>query len=673
MKIQYVEAMGFRGFCDRVRIDFAPGFTIIDGRNGTGKSTIFDAVEYALTGKLSKYGKASAAGESVADYIWWIGDGIAPKERYVEICFTGVGGTLKVRRTPLDAAHIAGLPELSNALADPDLAPHSPLEQLCATTIIRDEQIASLSLDLKETERYALLRQAIGANDADAWIARAYKILMEAKRRTEMAHNEVNEMRAEVATSARRIDEMRASLATDVAIAEATTRLREFADSTASADGLSGPARQRIAALEQELDALSSMRDLLPQLESARTLVPRLRAELSSCEKARDEARAALASFSDLDVEQSSGELARQARELVSIIAEGRRIGLIDDSCPVCSAPHTQQSFDAGTIEAERAAARIHEVATGLAQREARYRAAEAVIAEEEQRHRSLLAQIREREGFIQTVENQLRTLRMEADPTVSTIEDRSSTLGATIESAKRDLRVLDTLRLNGELTKVLEAERIAKGRLARGQERFAQARSTETTASALHDAARRAAAETLDLRLDRVLPLMTELYRRLRPHPFWEDIEYSIRGDVRRFLSLKVGAEVNPQFLFSSGQRRATGLAFLLSINLSLAWSRWKTVLLDDPVQHIDDFRAIHLAEVLAQLVEADRQVICAVEDPALADLMCRRLPVKREDSARRFGLGPGENGASSIRAANWLKPLPSRAFAEVPQTRTG
>src|SRR3546814_2462630 len=108
----------------------------------------------------------------------------------------------------------------------------------------------------------------------------------------------------------------------------------------------------------------------------------------------------------------------------------------------------------------------------------------------------------------------------------------------------------------------------------------------------------------------------MSELYRRLRPHPIWRDIEYSIRGDVRRFLKLKVGDELNPQFLFSSGQRRATGLAFLLSVNLSLAWSRWRTIMLDDPVQHVDDFRTVHLAELAAQLVAEGRQIVCRSEE---------------------------------------------------------
>src|SRR5271165_1023739 len=127
----------------------------------------------------------------------------------------------------------------------------------------------------------------------------------------------------------------------------------------------------------------------------------------------------------------------------------------------------------------------------------------------------------------------------------------------------------------------------------------------------------------------------MSELYRRLRPHPIWGDIEYKIRGDVRRFLKLQVGDELNPQFVFSSGQRRATGLAFLLSVNLSIAWSRWNSILLDDPVQHIDDFRTVHLVEVLSHLCAGGKQIVCAVEDSALADLMCRRLPTSEQSAA--------------------------------------
>ena len=226
------------------------------------------------------------------------------------------------------------------------------------------------------------------------------------------------------------------------------------------------------------------------------------------------------------------------------------------------------------------------------------------------------------------------------------------------MEAAEVDLRVVETLRFNQLLEGAQRAETSAKSRVEKAQERFGKARKAEASAAALHDAARRAAAETLDRRLERVLPLMAELYRRLRPHPVWSDLEYSIRGDVRRFLKLQVGDGLNPQFMFSSGQRRATGLAHGLS-NLSLAWSRWATILLDDPVQHIDDFRSVHLAEVLSQLVAEGRQIVCAVEDPALADMMGRRLPIGKTGSGKRITLGANDEGELSIRDERVLQPL--------------
>ena len=82
--------------------------------------------------------------------------------------------------------------------------------------------------------------------------------------------------------------------------------------------------------------------------------------------------------------------------------------------------------------------------------------------------------------------------------------------------------------------------------------------------------------------------------YLRLRPHSEWQEIETDIAGHVRASLNFTVGEGKNPQFLFSSGQRRTAGIAFLLAIHLSRPWCTFETLLLDDPVQHIDDYRAL-------------------------------------------------------------------------------
>ncbi len=103
----------------------------------------------------------------------------------------------------------------------------------------------------------------------------------------------------------------------------------------------------------------------------------------------------------------------------------------------------------------------------------------------------------------------------------------------------------------------------------------------------------------------------MDEFYRRLRPHADWTEIHYRMRGDVRRFVSLTVGEDLNPRFMFSSGQRRA-----------------------------------LHLAEVLSSIRRANRQVICTVEDSALAALLTRRLRGTPEDGClvtMAYDLGQG------------------------------
>ena len=105
--------------------------------------------------------------------------------------------------------------------------------------------------------------------------------------------------------------------------------------------------------------------------------------------------------------------------------------------------------------------------------------------------------------------------------------------------------------------------------------------------------------------------------------------------------------------------------------MNLSLAWSRWRTILLDDPVQHVDDFRTVHLAELTARLVSEGRQIVCAVEDAALADLLCRRLPVDRLGAAKRITLGPDADGALAILAEHVLTPLMENALSATLDSR--
>lgn len=670
MRIQRIRVSGFRGFRDLVEIPLAPDFTVVDGRNGVGKSTIFDAIEFALTGQITKYGDMKSGGETVDDYLWWKGEGAAPSERFVEVTFHDGEQPLTVRRSPLEEPRPDILRRVEAGMVNAETAPPSPLAQLCAASIIRDESIASLSLDLSETERYAKLRQAIGASDADAWTKRAANLLSIAKKRSETARTEVTNAHAAVAQGSRRIDEVRAAIAPDDAIAEAAGTITSMLGyGNTPPDQLIAPAREFVAGRERATRALSALLSGWENFRQSSELLDTLDADIQIAKQSIADAQADRALLPD---PKSAFEGAPN-QQLISDLHElrqiGIKVGLLDHSCPLCAASHDEASFAAGLAEAlkkiDHIDAQASEAAAEVARRREQMSAADRKIAEAQSRMSQLVVRATDLRRSVEQGHEALAASGLPNDAERPAVEGTLQRYMSELEQAQRALSVLSTLTQNSQLQVATAGLAEAQTRLARAQERAGKARRAEGIAAALHDAARRAASETLDLRLDRVLPLMAELYSRLRPHPVWQDIEYSIRGDLRRFLSLQVGDGLNPQFLFSSGQRRATGLAFLLSINLSLAWSRWRSILLDDPVQHVDDFRTVNLAEVLAQLVASGRQVLVAVEDPALAELLTRRMPVSAPGRALRLTLGLGPNGCSAIVARRDPVPMADKVLA--------
>jgi len=670
MKLEYLMLSGFRGFRKPIDIRFAPSFTVIDGRNGTGKSSLCDALEFALTGTITKYQDAKAAGESISDYYWWMGDQKA-HEHYVEVGFSSADGErIKIRREQFTDPDPRALAKVEEHLCNRPKASGDNMRQLCRVSIIRDELIAALSLDLSETERFALLRDAIGVPSADAEIARGQRLFSLSAKRVAEIQSGVDALNRDLAAAGRRLDEARGAVAEDRAIQNAARQLRGLVGQDLVPDALIEPARFKLVQLEEELAGLQKVIDTGDAVQETRRQLAGLEiARQAFAEEIRSSEIKLAALRNDVsDVQRAKIE--SEARELAELATNGRKLGLHDGQCPLCGAEHTPESFLKGVVATEARARKLDAEALEGVSKMDNLRAAEASLINATQRLNSLDGQ---RSQLIRAVaeHQQLRVqLAIPEDDESETLVKKEQVLLASLTKARSSLRALETIKLNPVLARAIESESNLRKRLDTAEIRLGRARRAESTAKALYDATRRAVGEIMDRRLERVLPLMSELYQRLRPHPVWRELEYSIRGDVKRFLRLQVGDQLNPQFLFSSGQRRATGLAFLLSINMAMAWNRWSSIVLDDPVQHVDDFRTIQLAEVLAQLCSSGRQVVCAVEDAALADLLCRRLPVERLGDGRRVSLGSGADGALAMVKDQELSPLPHRVLPETPRS---
>ena len=651
MRLEYVALAGFRGYRDAMRIDLGRTFTVIDGRNGVGKSTVFDAVEFALTGTISKYGTAKADRESVHDYIWWQGDQPAPASRYVEVGFVDREGPVAIRRTPASGPSSEIIEDFLSRMCEISVAPSNPLPQLCSATILRDEQISALSLDLNESARYTLLRDAIGAADASTWIERANQIWKAAKERAKNAQAQVTAATDRLNFESRRIDALRQGVSREEVVSAAVQRLHAFTGTRQPLDNIAEFARKSLTEKLRERDAILELLQALPNMVAAQKELSGIQDQLRVATDARQAAETTLESVresgGDIQGSDSPASLAKQWAELVTL---GESMGTQDQRCPLCWVEHTAETFREGTEAVRQRIATLNKTAVRIAQYLRDRDSAEEAVAEAARKEQGARGRMAEVERLVSEFEQKLAMHTRSTDVSEPTLQDQLAGVEQSIADARDDLRILESADTGRAFAEAARAVAAAKDQHARAEERLGRARRTEARAKTFLDAARRSAAEALNQRLERVLPLMVELYHRLRPHPVWSDIEYRIRGDVQRFLRLQVGDSLNPQFMFSSGQRRATGLAFLLAVNMSLAWSRWETVLLDDPVQHIDDYRSVHLAELLAQLAASGKQIICAVEDPALADMMCRRLSGSRSRMGRRVTLGPGRQGTLSV-----------------------
>lgn len=672
MKFAYVEVAGFRGFKDVTRFDFPTGFAVLTGRNGAGKSTILDALDFAFTGTINKYAVKGAKGGGLDSHIWWVGDG-APADRYVEVGLVGADGqTFKIIRSR-DRGLQTSMDELAKHLCSDQMAECPWQETFIQTTLIRDETLSGLSLDLPEQARFEAVRAAIGGLAGPDHSARTTELTKAAAAAKKAQDSKLAEAQATLGRALSALTEARSVAERQTDVSEAEQIIQRMAPKLASLTGDQSEAlRRRVAERKQSIPVLM---EAIVQAEAAVAEENSLSSEegirdalaLATQVKTLEQNHAnALAVLGDATLAATAEQEADAfAAHIVALIQHGEEIGLIDGHCPLCNAVRSNSEFAQGIEVARR---RLLARGEAAAQAAARLNDAQSVALKAEQ---ELAAAKRTQEEA-----DARRTRRAEIIaaanavfqryglPTDGLTPDHIRTLVLKRQEDTAELeRALFILEASGAHDRVTTLEsRIAQLR-DNVEEEALRATATERAVEAakqIDNAAKAVANQILTEQFDTVMPLLKELYQRLRPHTDWREIETDFGGEVRASLNFTVGAGRNPQFLFSSGQRRAAGLAFLLAIHLSRPWCRLQSLLLDDPVQHIDDYRALNLVEVLSAIRRMGRQVIIAVEDPALADLLCRRLRSGPEEMGRRFDLAFGPDGSAVIDTSAEVRPLP-------------
>lgn len=642
MRLAYINACGFRGIKDEIHVPITSGFVVITGRNGAGKSTLCDAVEYALTGTLEKYSQETEKGESISDYIRWRGAGKCD-DSYVSIGLVDQNGNITNIRRNIHDGKLLVEGDIESCLCH-TYSPRESLKQLCKTSIIRDETITRFSLDMSEYSRYEFVKEAIGVTDfnvAENKIKKAISSIQEEITKTSTTY-EVT--RGKISSIKMAISEAQSQILMLPDITHAVKEIQTITD-------CSSTDLQTI--LNHAKSASSGFRILLSKLDRLKIISVSLENEMEGIKTAEFKSRV-------LDITSNISKLTLRRDELVSerqsltsileerekdlpvisswmqIITQGKRVGLQDCHCPLCDSIIDQRQYNDNVNRREKilenqaselsdiqrkhqdVSDQLVSISKELGNLEHEYSILNFKASQIENELQSLHKDIK-CDGYLIDVTSinaaVISKLIMELQGSVSRLESSISTLEAS--------QIKDTIANQESLLESLQKHSDACETDIKGY------KGKLNSLKDAHDVIKRVSGEIVDEQLSTLSPLLRELYLRLKPHVDWLDLDYAIRGDVKKFLSLRVGDSLNPRYMFSSGQRRAAGLAFLLSVLLSRSWCKLKTVILDDPVQHIDDFRSLHLVEVLSGIRQSGYQIICTVEDSQLADLLCRRLRV--------------------------------------------
>lgn len=126
---------------------------------------------------------------------------------------------------------------------------------------------------------------------------------------------------------------------------------------------------------------------------------------------------------------------------------------------------------------------------------------------------------------------------------------------------------------------------------------------------------------------------LFNKIYESLNPHRRFKNMDFDV--DVKRdkvlinFNASHSSIKGRPEFLFSSAQLNTFGVSMFLSMALRQNWLDLDTVLLDDPIQNLDDINVLSLIDLLRSLldIKTGKQIIMSTHDERFYNLIRRKF----------------------------------------------
>ena len=673
MRLLSIDISGFRGFPQQHTFDLDADTIVVVGANGQGKTSLFDGVLWALSGRIPRLSNDNACLVSMYS---------ETGEARVELHFRDPTGrqftvtrSCDGKETRLALKTPEGSYQGSSAegrlidLVWPDAASSSDPREALAFVLTRSvylqqDLIRQFVEAATDRERFTAVSELVGAGrvtELQGSLERAKKAWSTA---TNQRRDELGPLSDRVGVIEARLSELtrRGSQSLPMITSEAwgewwqnlstiglkavqvepTSREAPAAIDTAikQLEALRRSTERRLQALDAiQIEVAGPLVRPTPEIPPLRDRVTTLQKELGDLKQVVTKEQARLA---ELRRQQATLEEKNEQLKALADLA----LKLLDDRCPVCG-----QTFDKTATQL-----RLTDLAKG--------EVGEVKRIQEPDTLTGLLAALAAKEKDTAGAELVLRSAEQEArerQKSEAVLTERLREIGVLVsDSADRDIALTNAISEADALTgRAAELQRLGES-LALGLAQSSAAaaidelrREAETLrrkkadcekvisardqtgerAQNVIEALREAASAVVKERLREIGPLLQSIYARIDPHPSFGFVTFLSRvvrgkGELHTVVRDPLAEKKCdfPAAVLSSSQVNALAVSVFLTLNIGVPKLPLSVAILDDPLQSLDDIHLLGLVDLLRRTKDR-RQLFVSTHDGRFGGLLSRKL----------------------------------------------
>jgi DNA repair exonuclease SbcCD ATPase subunit len=669
--ISRLRVEAFRGFRDAREFDLSASAIVVTGSNGTGKTSFFDALQWGFLGTIDRL-EALRSRRNVEHVVnqYRLGH-----KASVEIDLRLPSGSVTLRRTgdhggsTLELGR-TGEPSLFGDEAETELRalllPDSELSLQSALTtsgLMQQDDLRGV-LEARPAERFQQLSTVLGLGALEDFEDAVKSASKQANERQRLARDERDRLAAALRLAQDQLEVAQARLATRPQVEavrdEALSRLRAV------------PPGVHLSAIPLALESINDVRLVASAFGRAADLVDSsfaLVRHAAELREALEDDPPAADRLSVLSAEVERAVRAKESAEALRGAAQSQlnsaRLGAADvarlaalavpmlsDDCPVCGQQIDRDHVERDLMERAEATGTLLNLQNTFVKRSNDFVAAAAAVttardafaaAEQNARrwHESRSADDAAA-ASVRALAEEIELLRFEqyvVEPFAFVAQSVSDYLRSVRHVLYELLETFDRQSDQGAIERAAAEANNLDAALATAEGLMAAESARSQSLSALAQKTIEARVDVTEERLRSVQPLVADIFRRLDPHPAFKTVEFELDTFYRKGTTSPLvtdqltGISAEPLLIFSTSQANIVALSYFIAMSLSMEDAGLPFLLLDDPVQSMDDVNVLGFADLCRHL-RVRRQLIVSTHERRLSGLLERKLAPRSEQS---------------------------------------